>query len=474
MNDLILDKSCPSMIRSDVEVYQKDDVYLACTLNQADVVNNCNKFYVSQLLKRKDGFSYFLFSRSGRVGQEGTMSLDCYTDEAVAVTDYLSNFKDRTGFSWDERKTHPKIDGKYDYIEMKYEDISTSTEVPVKSETILDSQVEYLMGLIFDEDTFKAVATQYGLDLSRAPLGAISSGQIKKAYAVLAKISEELSGAQSVAVFQRLTSDFYTIIPTRLKIGSPPLIDSEAQLQNKLELLKILDDTEIFSRLSRFQSGNINLADKYLTLGAHIEPVTDTNVVSMLTNYMTNTSSSAHGRRLKIHGIYSVEREEERSRFKKWENFYNRQLLWHGSGVSNYVGILSSGLRINPGNVIRSGSMFGNGIYFANCSSKSANYMKTSDIGIMLLCEVALGSCYEQHNANYITQLPTGYHSCHGVGIWTPTVSEQKVLNDGVIVPLGKLTTRSNQGGALTYDEFIVYDQSQVRIRYLFIVNVNG
>lgn len=42
----------------------------------------------------------------------------------------------------------------------------------------------------------------------------------------------------------------------------------------------------------------------------------------------------------------------------------------------------------------QTGYMFGKGIYFADMSSKSANYCctsRTAPVGLMLLCEVALG-----------------------------------------------------------------------------------
>ena len=44
---------------------------------------------------------------------------------------------------------------------------------------------------------------------------------------------------------------------------------------------------------------------------------------------------------------------------------------------------------------LQTGYMFGKGIYFADMVSKSANYCRTSKadpIGLMLLCEVALGN----------------------------------------------------------------------------------
>ena len=51
-------------------------------------------------------------------------------------------------------------------------------------------------------------------------------------------------------------------------------------------------------------------------------------------------------------------------------------LLFHGSRISNYAGILGQGLRIAPPEAPVTGYMFGKGVYFADMSSKSANYCK--------------------------------------------------------------------------------------------------
>ncbi len=101
-----------------------------------------------------------------------------------------------------------------------------------------------------------------------------------------------------------------------------------------------------------------------------------------------------------------------------------RMLLWHGSRVSNFCGIISQGLRIAPPEAPVTGSaslsniskqtyvrsfaillsndgryMFGKGVYFADLVSKSANYCNTSKaspIGLMLLCDVAVGDMNEK------------------------------------------------------------------------------
>lgn len=65
----------------------------------------------------------------------------------------------------------------------------------------------------------------------------------------------------------------------------------------------------------------------------------------------------------------------------------------------------------------QTGYMFGKGVYFADMVSKSANYCHayaSNPIGLMLLCEVALGNMYELTGAKSITKLPQGKHSTKG------------------------------------------------------------
>ena len=44
---------------------------------------------------------------------------------------------------------------------------------------------------------------------------------------------------------------------------------------------------------------------------------------------------------LTILDAFSVSRHSESERFEPWLDLHNHQLLWHGSRVSNFVGILS-------------------------------------------------------------------------------------------------------------------------------------
>lgn len=113
----------------------------------------------------------------------------------------------------------------------------------------------------------------------------------------------------------------------------------------------------------------------------------------MIQNYVDNTHGSTHSTyNLKIVEIFKIKRKGEKDKF---QDVGNRMLLWHGSRLTNFVGIISQGLRIAPPEAPCTGYMFGKGVYFADSVSKSANYCCTSHsnpVGLILLCDVALGN----------------------------------------------------------------------------------
>lgn len=108
--------------------------------------------------------------------------------------------------------------------------------------------------------------------------------------------------------------------------------------------------------------------------------------------------------------------------------------------------------------------------------TKSANYCGTTNsnnTGLMLLCEVALGDTYELNKAKYIKQLPNDKHSVKGLGRTYPDPKEAHKLDNDVIVPIGNPIEDPKLSSDLLYNEYIVYDVSQVNIKYLFKMKFN-
>eukprot|EP00043_Microstomoeca_roanoka_P016454 m.168072 g.168072 ORF g.168072 m.168072 type:complete len:139 (+) comp16464_c0_seq2:36-452(+) len=120
------------------------------------------------------------------------------------------------------------------------------------------------------------------------------------------------------------------------------------------------------------------------------------------------------------------------------------------------------------------------GVYFASMVSKSANYCYASpenDTGVLVLCEVALGDMYErlhaQHDAGEKCKA-AGKHSTWGIGKTTPDPNETLTLENGVTVPLGKgIENPEAADGSLLYDEFVVYDTAQIKMRYVIKMKFN-
>merc|ERR1719391_993640 len=103
---------------------------------------------------------------------------------------------------------------------------------------------------------------------------------------------------------------------------------------------------------------------------------------------------------MEVMDVFRLNKHQESDKFR---DVGNKRLLYHGSRISNWAGILGQGLRIAPPEAPVTGYMFGKGVYFADMSSKSANYCYATaknPWGLLLLCEVALGKENELMNAD--------------------------------------------------------------------------
>ena len=165
---------------------------------------------------------------------------------------------------------------------------------------------------------------------------------------------------------------------------------------------------------------------------------------------------------------------------QQYNDIGNKMLLWHGSRLTNFVGILSQGLRVAPPEAPVTGYMFGKGIYFADISSKSANYCyptRSRNVGFTLLCEVALGKFNDLLAADYeADKLKDGCNSTRGLGKVAPDTSGFETLPDGVVVPCGlpvDTGVENPDGYTLNYNEYVVYDARQVKSRYLVQLKFN-
>jgi len=315
---------------------------------------------------------------------------------------------------------------------------------------------------------FKEQMKKFELDVQKLPLGALSPVQINKGYACLDNLADAIDQGEEEEL-ESLTSEFYRTIPHAFGRRRPPIINTAEVIQQKRDMLAVLGDIKMACTLTENVKPsdkhqydiNYELLDTDLTVLDHFE-----KEYQMIVNYLDSTKDRAH---LQLIEAFKINRHPEPERFREHEGVGNRRLLWHGTNVAVVVAILKSGLRIMP----HSGGRLGRGIYFASENAKSANYVGAAEnIGIMFLSEVVLGN--EHHiiqDDSTLKTAPAGFNCVIAKGWTEPDPAKDIVINiDGnqVVVPQGKpIPMNQWKGSNFTRTEYVVYKESQCRLRYL-------
>ncbi|XP_047097726.1 LOW QUALITY PROTEIN: poly [ADP-ribose] polymerase [Schistocerca piceifrons] len=463
------------------EVYQKNGTVYNAVLGITDVQSGKNSFYKLQVLT--SGSRFWVFRAWGRIGTTiGGNKLEDMGTLHDALGHFKSLYEEKTGNLWENRDNFMKLPGRMHPIDVDYGQDEGVQKVAANGvESKLPQPVHDLISMIFDVNNMKKLMIEFELDLEKMPLGKLSKKQIQAAYGVLNDLQELVKKGGSDSRFIDASNRFYTLIPHDFGIDNPPIIRTEEVIKQKIELLDSLMEIEIaysmLSNANKTAEENVHPVDNYYKqLHADIEVLDKScEEFCLLQKYVENTHAETHRQyELEILEVFKVKRHEEVKRYAPFKKLPNRKLLWHGSRLTNFAGILSQGLRIAPPEAPVTGYMFGKGVYFADMVSKSANYCctsKTNPVGLLLLCEVALGNMYERTQVDYIEKLPPGKHSTLGLGRTEPNPKEVHVRSDGVIVPVGKGVPTARKNVSLLYNEYIVYDVGQVNIQYLMKVN---
>ncbi|XP_012940538.1 poly [ADP-ribose] polymerase 2 [Aplysia californica] len=486
-----VDSLCP--IADSSEVYTAGNVVWDCMLNQTNISNNNNKFYLIQLLKKEGKDSFHVWMRWGRVGYNGQNELtNCAGSVDDAKKIFQKKFRDKTANDWALRDNFVKHPGKYDLLKMDYstddktEDqvdasIKTGEEEDVKTpDSKLEKKLQDLVNLICNVKSMEDAVVEMKYDAKKAPLGKLTKDQIKAGYTALKEIESLLEKNDTGRNLAEACSEFYTRIPHEFGMQTPPLIRTPQMVKKKLELLEALEDIEIAIKMLQGGDKSENPVDRhYHQLKCELKALDHgADEFKWINKYLQQTHAATHNMyKMELLDVYECQKDGEASQF---QDFGNRMLLWHGSRLTNWAGILGQGLRIAPPEAPVTGYMFGKGVYFADMSSKSANYCfatKSKNIGLLLLCDVSLGTTEDKLAADYnAAKLPNGKNSVCGLGRVAPDPAASMSLADGVTVPLGKAKDTgvvNPSGYTLNYNEFIVYNTQQVLMKYLVQVKFN-
>jgi len=284
-------------------------------------------------------------------------------------------------------------------------------------------------------------------------------------------------------VLQNMSNKFFTLLPIADFSRSSIMPITTGQMVNKY-IWKVNNLVQMQVAIgalmgAAYRSREINPIDYcFLALNMPFQPLDTTNpeYVQIL-NYARKSYSNANEKNFTV---FRIERKGEDERYGKYQGLENKMLLWHGSSVANFAGILTQGLRIAPPEADISGCMFGRGIYFADAFQKSTHYAgHGKGIQLLLLCEVALGKMFEAMKTDWtLEKAPEGFDSTKGMGQQGPDFEHIRYYPDGVGLPDSHSITypkRKDKEGKdvhypVGYNEYIVYDEAQVKMRYLIML----
>lgn len=458
---------------------------------QTNIANNNNKYYVIQLLQQDSGNTFACYSRWGRVGYKGQESFLSSPGSSLDACKqaFSRKFAAKTGYSWEEKDSivTPKS-GKYMPVAVAYADDTEDNDEgskPKKNKgdkelpkppppSQLEPKLQSLMQLIFNVKHFTEQIVEMRFDVNKMPLGKLTNDQLRLGMEALSQVEQAIRGNGNLREACNL---FYVRVPHDFGMRRPHPIETLAQVKEKLDMLELLGDIKTTMTILK-EEMEVSMAEEdrvFQQLDTGITPVTSEDR-DLIEKYIKNTHGSTHNSyTLELEDAFEVDKSSlpTKKRPKK------RMLLWHGSRLSNWSGILKQGLRIAPPEAPVTGYMFGKGVYFADAVSKSANYCftdRTNNTGLLLLCEVEVGNEKDQlrmFDSDHLLheKFPKNKKVCTiGLGAEEPDPSGAVEL-DGVTVPCGKMkkTGRKSPGGGYTlqYNEYIVYDLKQIRLKYL-------
>ncbi|KAJ7456439.1 PARP-domain-containing protein [Mycena latifolia] len=467
----------------------------------------------------------FLFTRWGRVGADGQTQIKGPFAAATAVAEFKKQFKAKAAVAWEDRVGMVAKKGKYTWLERDYgdddeekaddkaeggSDSKKKEKAAPTPDSTLKTEVQELCRLIFSTTIIDATLSSMNYDANKLPLGKLAKGTILKGFAALKTLSEVIENPNGDAAkeysnfnqaCEQLSSTYYSIIPHDFGRNRPHAINSEALLKKELELVDALGDMVDSPRPCLITTPMVTRSTRWTRTSSpwvlsSMEPIERaSNEFSVLETYVRETHGHTHGHiKANVLNAYRVERAGETEAWKKagYDNMADgeRLLLWHGSRSTNFAGILKQGLRIAPPEAPVTGYMFGKGVYFADMMSKSAGYcypgqvayMLSNNAGLLLLCEVAAKPFYELCTAEYDADRGCKTNkkkATKGLGRTQPGKWKDagKALENAELVgchmPDGPgQDTPIPAGGYLQYNEYIVYDVSQIRLRYLLMVKM--
>ena len=286
-------------------------------------------------------------------------------------------------------------------------------------------------------ENLRAISRQMISDNYRGNMVNVSEEAINKSKELLKK----LEITENVYDFNSILFELFSMIPRKMN----NVIQNTAKDQD--DFYKIIErENDLLRNLQVLKTDSVSPDIPIICRECTSDEIT--KIRSML-----DTSSLRKFKR--AWSVNNPEIDQKFSSYMKKNNIKKTRELFHGSRSENWWSILTTKLLLQPSNVVKSGAMFGRGIYFADKADKSMGYTSIrdsrhaagkSDKGYLAIYEVATGHEYD-------------------VKVWKSSMTD---LNESSFIREHKdcNSLHAHAGINLINDESIVYNENACRIKY--------
>ncbi len=374
------------------------EIVRKAVLQVTDLKNNNNKYYALELHRAEttSASRFRLFTHYGRTDdlennpEAGQKECRFFADLAEAQRNYDAIYREKTS----PRKGYKELSlasakigsDKARGASTGVVDDKTLARIqaadgrPAPAASRLCPALQGLVRYLYDEATSAltdAVSARITANGIETPLGILTVGQIEKGEEILSALYELFQKKkQDRAAMEELSGEFYTVIPhrigrTRAAIAGA-VIDSLALFEQKQELLQLMKDMLQVNGESGGVLYNAHVDQEYEALKCRVEPIDKADPkYRELETYVLNSRVKSCD--IRVVNLFKVRRDGDWDAFTS--SLANRRLLFHGSRIQNWVGILSRGILL-PRIVVSLGvsrtdaGWLGNGIYFGDAACR--------------------------------------------------------------------------------------------------------
>lgn len=352
-------------------------------------------------------------------------------------------------------KWHTKYNEK---IKKGYKDITEISTVIQSNSPVKISEEQIIEQVILQLQKFANtnVSNTYLISASQVTKQQLEFAQ--KHVDQLSKIFTKYFGKSSwdITYFNNELLKLYTVIPRKMKKVQDHLIKPDSTKENLLSLITNEQDnldslsSQVISNTTQANNTEVVSSTLLETLGLEMTANVSDKEIKMIKELL-NESVGKFSRAFRVTNKETQKVFDEHMKTVKDKT---TKLYWHGSRNQNFWFILQQGLKIRPSGAVYSGSMYGDGIYFANKAQKSIGYTSLS------------GSYWAGGNANVaylaIFEMHQGKaKDIHRHGSFCYSLNYAEIQKEGFD------SVFAHKGADLRNDEIIIYNPAQCTIKYL-------